>query len=255
MDVRFLPTLSLVLMCADAILANSPMGTQVDNAPCNSCCTGPPGMPGVHGVPGNNGLPGPTGPRGDMGYPGAAGVMGTDGAKGERGSPGSTGQKGEQGIGQPGKRGPPGLSGSPEMNGQVSTGDGPNRRVAFTAVRKTPINLNNDPIPFEEIIYSEKGTPFNLLNGTFTCDLDGIYFFTFSVTKTPTSSSLFVHLLKNTQVIVVGVVFDKGSHPVGGSAVLSLNLNDEVFMTARGAVDSLTPNHYTSFSGFLLYDK
>ncbi|XP_071804953.1 uncharacterized protein [Asterias amurensis] len=237
---------------------------------CNSCCQGPAGIPGIPGSNGNHGQ-GLIGPKGDagspgeVGQPGAKGDMGSDGLVGEPGAKGEYGLKGEQGVGQPGKQGPQGLPGMNGLNGERGepgpagqtgeAGECSSRRSAFTAVRNTAFSPPSqwDPLPFEELLFSEEGTDFNLNNGTFTCNVPGVYVLMFSVNKSSSGSYLFVYLRKNGNAIVAGYVRDAGSHQVSNSAVIPLHYGDQVHLAVYGSVYSST-NRYTSFTGFLLQE-
>ena len=237
---------------------------------CNSCCQGPAGIPGIPGSNGNHGQ-GLVGPRGDagspgeVGQPGAKGDKGSDGLDGEPGAKGDYGQKGDQGVGQPGKQGPQGLHGMNGLKGERGepgpagqtgeAGECSTRRSAFTAVRNTAFNPPSayDPLPFEELLFSEEGTDFNLNNGTFTCNVPGVYVLMFSVNKSSSGSYLYVQLRKNGNSIVSGYVYDAGTHQVSSSAVIPLHYEDQVHLAVEGQVYS-NSYHYTSFTGFLLYE-
>ncbi|XP_071805223.1 uncharacterized protein [Asterias amurensis] len=237
---------------------------------CNSCCQGPAGIPGIPGSNGNHGQ-GLVGPRGDagspgeVGQPGAKGDMGSDGLVGEPGAKGDIGLKGDQGVGQPGKQGPQGLPGMNGLKGERGepgpagqtgeAGECSTRRSAFIAVRNTGFSHPSewDPLPFDELLFSEEGTDFNLNNGTFTCNVPGVYVFMFSVLKTHTGSLLYVQLRKNGNKIVVGHVNAAGYHQVSNSAVIPLHHGDQVHLAVYGEVDGAS-DHYTSFTGFLLYE-
>ncbi|XP_033642574.1 collagen alpha-1(X) chain-like [Asterias rubens] len=230
---------------------------------CNSCCQGPAGIPGIPGSNGNHGQ-GLVGSPGEAGQPGAKGDMGSDGLVGEPGAKGDHGQKGEQGVGQPGKQGPQGLHGmnglkgergEPRPAGQTGeAGECSTRRSAFTAVRNTASSPPSswDPLPFEELLFSEEGTDFKLNNGTFTCNVPGVYVLMFSVYKS-SGESLYVQLRKNGNSIVSGGVHDADNHQVSSSAVIPLHYGDQVHLAVLGQVYS-NSNHYTSFTGFLLYE-
>ncbi|XP_033642452.1 complement C1q and tumor necrosis factor-related protein 9-like [Asterias rubens] len=237
---------------------------------CNSCCQGPAGIPGIPGSNGNHGQ-GLVGPRGDagspgeVGQPGAKGDKGSDGLDGEPGAKGDYGLKGDQGLGQPGKQGPQGLPGMNGLKGERGepgpagqtgeAGECSTRRSVFTAVRNTAFSPPSswDPLPFEELLFSEEGTDFNLNNGTFTCNVPGVYVLMFSVHKPSSGSSLHVQLRKNGSIIVKGRVYDTGPHQVSSSALIPLHYGDQVHLAVVGHVYS-DSDHYTSFTAFLLYE-
>ncbi|XP_033642431.1 otolin-1-like [Asterias rubens] len=236
---------------------------------CNSCCQGPAGIPGIPGSNGNHGQ-GIVGPRGDagspgeVGQPGAKGDKGSDGLGGEPGAKGDHGVKGEQGVGQPGKQGPQGLPGMNGLKGERGepgpagqTGEAcecRTRRSAFTAVRITNFSPPSiyAPLPFEELLFSEEGTIFNSINGTFTCTVPGIYFFMFSVLKTSSGSHLYIQLRKNNNLIVTGHVNAPTPNQASSCAVFPLQFGDQVHLAVRGQVHGTY--HFSSFTGFLLYE-
>ena len=230
---------------------------------CNSCCQGPAGIPGIPGSNGNHGQ-GLVGSPGEVGQPGAKGDKGSDGLVGEPGAKGDIGLTGDQGVGQPGKQGPQGLHGMNGLKGERGepgpagqtgeAGECSTRRSAFTAVRTSDFNPRSsyDPLPFEELLFSEDGIDFNLINGTFTCNVPGVYVLMFSVNKS-SGESLYVQLRKNGNSIVSGGVYDAGEHQVSSSAVIPLHYGDQVHLAVNGPVNS-SSNHWTSFTGFLLYE-
>ncbi|XP_071806052.1 uncharacterized protein [Asterias amurensis] len=238
---------------------------------CNSCCQGPAGIPGIPGSNGNHGQ-GLVGPRGDagspgeVGQPGVKGDKGSDGLIGEPGAKGEHGLKGEQGVGLPGKQGPQGLPGMNGLKGERGepgpagqtgeAGECSTRRSAFTAVRNTAFSPPSpwNRLPFEELLFSEEGTDFNLNNGTFTCNVPGVYVLMFSVQKSSSGPYLWVKLMKNGgNTIVIGGVRDADYHQMSNSAVIPLHYGDQVHLAVSGSVYS-SSNYYTSFTGFLLYE-
>ncbi|XP_071805884.1 uncharacterized protein [Asterias amurensis] len=226
---------------------------------------GPQGLPGMNGLNGERGEPGPAGQTGEAGEPGGKGDIGSDGLVGEPGAKGDHGLKGEQGVGQQGRTGPRGLPGMNGLKGERGelgpagqtgeAGECSTRRSAFTAVRITPFRPRPDwyPLPFEELLFSEEGIDFNLNNGTFTCNVPGVYVLMFSLYKPLGGPFLYVHLRKNGNTIVAGGVSDEDYHQVSSSAVIPLHYGDQVHLAVRGHVHSYS-SHYTSFNGFLLYE-
>ncbi|XP_022097775.1 collagen alpha-1(X) chain-like [Acanthaster planci] len=226
------------------------------------CCQGPAGTPGIPGLPGNQGQYGPPGAKG------GAGVKGQEGEIGPIGPVGNPGPKGDDGSGLPGKvgpRGPPGLVGAigeVGVKGQKGEpGEAPDNsahRVAFTVTRVTVSDTSTSQdtrLPFEQVETLLPGTSFNLATGTFTCNVPGTYVFTFSVNK-HSSRYLWVHLRKNNVSVISGGSYDSNQYEqVSGSAVLVLQRGDSVHLTMSGRANGGSPNHYTSFSGFLLYPK
>ncbi|XP_033642330.1 complement C1q and tumor necrosis factor-related protein 9A-like [Asterias rubens] len=236
---------------------------------CNSCCQGPAGTPGIPGSNGNHGQHGTAGPRGEagspggVGQPGAKGDMGSDGPVGEPGAKGENGLKGEQGVGQPGKQGPQGLPGTNGLKGERGepgpagqTGEAcSTRRSAFTAVRNTAYSPTTgwDPLPFEELLFSAAGVNFHLNSGTFTCTVAGVYVFMFSVLKLNSAPVLEIQLRKNNDPVVTTSVYAANYDQESGSAVIPLLNEDQVHLAVSGKVYS-DVRHFSSFTGFLLYE-
>ncbi|XP_071805894.1 uncharacterized protein [Asterias amurensis] len=226
---------------------------------------GPLGLPGMNGLNGERGEPGTAGQTGEAGEPGGNGDIGSDGLVGAPGAKGDHGLKGEQGVGQQGRKGLRGLSGMNGLKGERGepgpagqtgeAGECSSRRSAFTAVRNTPFGPPpaHDPLPFEELLFSEEGTDFNLNNGTFTCNVPGVYVLMFSVHKSSSWSNLRVYLKKNGTTIVTGDVNAAGYQHVSSSAVIPLLYGDQVHLAVDGSVYS-NSHHHTSFTGFLLYE-
>ncbi|XP_071805758.1 uncharacterized protein [Asterias amurensis] len=226
---------------------------------------GPLGLPGMNGLNGERGEPGPAGQTGEAGEPGGNGDIGSDGLVGAPGAKGDHGLKGEQGVGQQGRKGLRGLSGMNGLKGERGepgpagqtgeAGECSTRRSAFTAVRNTAISPPSyyDPLPFDELLFSEERTDFNLNSGTFTCNVPGVYVLMFSVYKSSSEPSLWVKLMKNGNIIVKGGVRDYDYHQVSSSAVIPLHRGDQVHLAVHGSVYS-DGNHHASFTGFLLYE-
>ncbi|XP_038079074.1 complement C1q and tumor necrosis factor-related protein 9-like, partial [Patiria miniata] len=183
---------------------------------------GIPGLPGSLGQPGSKGEPGQKGPRG---VPGVVGPTGETGVKGQKGEPGET-------------------------------PDDSNQRVAFTVVRTSSSDTSardDTRLPFQETETLLPGTSFDLETATFTCGVPGTYVFMFSVYKYP--GTLTVHLRKNGDAVVGGgSSYSSHNDQVSGSAVVVLQRGDTIYLTMRGKAYS-NSNHYTSFSGFLLYPE
>ncbi|XP_038077268.1 complement C1q subcomponent subunit B-like [Patiria miniata] len=234
---------------------------------CQQCCQGPAAIPGIPGLPGPMGQMGPygqPGSKGDVGEPGQKGELGQIGPVGEQGA---SGNPGDDGIGFPGKigpRGPPGLLGATGQTGVKGqkgepgeTPDDSNQRVAFTVVRTSDFTSSRSDtrLPFQETETLLPGTSFNLDTGTFTCSVLGTYVFTFSVRKYSSSNFIDVSLRKNNDKVVVITSHDESDQrgQLSGSAVLILQQGDTVYITIYGRVWSHHTEHFTSFSGFLLY--
>ncbi|XP_038076457.1 complement C1q subcomponent subunit B-like [Patiria miniata] len=232
---------------------------------CQMCCQGPAAIPGIPGLPGPVGPMGPYGQPGSKGEPGHEGEIGPIGPMGERGTHGNPG---DDGIGLPGKVGPrgtPGLvgaTGHTGVKGQKGepgeTPDDSNQQVAFTVRRYSAPDVSTSidtRLPFQQTATLLPGTSFDLETGTFTCSVSGTYVFMFSMNKYPSSSTLYVQLRKNDDVVVSGHSTALSHYEsLSGSAVLVLQQGDTVYLTMRGRVGGGS-SHDTSFSGFLIYPE
>ena len=255
------------LLGAFLLLDNHSVNAQPESllqTSCNACCQGPAGSqgnPGIPGVPGTNGMPGNLGPKGDRGDA----VKGDVGPPGEKGDSGSPGLKGESGIvglqGPPGKIGPQGeagLVGSPGLQGvKGQKGEmGQSRVSAFTAVRSTSYlsSSTGQAVPFETM-HTNVGEDFDVASGRFTCEIPGIYMFTYNfLTNT---GDPFVTLMKNDDKINSAYRQSESFHDmIGNAAVLQLVTGDQVWLKYGHPNKFLHSNSemYTTFSGGLLHE-
>ena len=238
-------------------------------ASCNTCCQGPigsQGNPGIPGVPGTNGLPGSLGPKGDRGESikgdSIKGDIGPRGEKGDFGSPGLKGENGSNGLqGQPGKIGPPGVAGlvgSPGIPGvKGQKGEmGQNRVSAFSAARSSGFTSSSSgqTLPFETL-HTNVGDDFNAATGRFTCEIPGIYIFTYNII-TATGDS-FISLMKNGDKInSVYRSSETFNDMIGNTAVLQIGNGDQVWLSINTAGQRVHSNNnlYTTFSGVILHE-
>ena len=248
---------------------------------CTTCCQGPAGSqgnPGIPGVPGTNGMPGNLGPKGNRGesikgdrgesVKGEKGdnIKGDIGSRGEKGEAGSPGLKGESGVngsnGLPGKIGPPGVAGlvgSPGLPGvKGQKGEmGQSRVSAFSAARRSSFTPSSDyeAIPFE-IIHTNVADDFNAASGQFTCEIPGIYMFTYNILSYKSNPR--IHLMKNNDKINSVYRSVETFHDmIGNTAVLQLVSGDQVWVQCRYAgkeIYSDSDLHCITFSGVLLHE-
>ncbi|XP_072048159.1 uncharacterized protein [Amphiura filiformis] len=231
---------------------------------CNSCCQGPAGSqgtPGIPGVPGTNGIPGNVGPRGERGES-ITGEAGPRGEKGDTGNPALKGESGMAGVrGPPGKVGPAGIAGTVGLSGTSGVkgqkGEmGRSRLSAFSAVRRTSFtpSSNSEALPFEQV-HTNVGGDFVASSGRFTCDIPGIYLFTYSIATR--SHGPRVHLMKNAESInSVHRSVEGGTDIVSNTGVLQLATGDVVWLkcSTPGQLVYTTASLYTTFSGVILHE-
>lgn len=157
---------------------------------------GRPGKPGPRGPPGEPGPPGPRGPpgeRGESGRPGLPGLpvagiggSGTAAAGGAAAGPAS----GEGGSSSP----PPGG----EVTGALSAAfSGP--KIAFYVGLKSP-HEGYEVLKFDDVV-TNLGNHYEPTTGKFTCQVRGIYFFTYHILmRGGDGTSMWADLCKNGQV-------------------------------------------------------
>ncbi|XP_009865307.1 PREDICTED: complement C1q subcomponent subunit B [Apaloderma vittatum] len=212
-----------------------------------------PGIPGSPGQPGRNGRDGNTGPKGDRGPPGQE----HDGDIGEKGEPGAPGNPGKFGPkGPPGSRGLPGPEGP--RGPQGDTGDyKTNLKSAFSAARTISYSPRRDqPVRFDRIITNEKGHYENRYS-RFTCQVPGIYYFTYHVTS---RGNLCLSVKKgrggsNSEKVVTFCDYVHNSYQVTtGGVVLKMAAGESVWLepTEKNSLIGIDGSD-SIFSGFLIF--
>lgn len=242
------------------------------------------GDPGGRGLPG---LPGPVGPEGAVGEPGCKGEDGINGQKGEpglngqsstragpigpRGAPGAKGDQGAPGIGIQGEVGPRGEPGFPGEAGLSIKGDvgatgeagvceqacSPQAQVSFMAALSQNFIERGDAITFDTVLtnQNEAGNQpaYDQETGSFNAPVDGTYIFHVNVLRCQNSGPLFVHLMRNQEMVSSGTNQDVRFETTSCTAVLILKKGDCIWVRLRqGHVYGHSPSHYSTFSGFML---
>nr|XP_056717491.1 complement C1q-like protein 2 isoform X2 [Euleptes europaea] len=196
----------------------------------------PPFLPGPKGEAGRPGKPGPRGPPGEPGPPGP------------RGPPGERGE-----AGRPGPAGPPPPPGG-EVTGALSAAfSGP--KIAFYVGLKSP-HEGYEVLKFDDVV-TNLGNHYNPSSGKFTCQVRGIYFFTYHILmRGGDGTSMWADLCRNGQVRASAIAQDADQNYdyASNSVVLHLDLGDEVYVKLDGGkAHGGNNNKYSTFSGFLLY--
>ncbi|XP_028261227.1 complement C1q subcomponent subunit B [Parambassis ranga] len=235
------------LSCSTAVVLLlvhvSPVVTQM------SCSGGVPGIPGIPGTHGPNGRDGPKGEKGDPGEAGQS-LKGLKGAPGLRGPPGRPGLKGD--IGLPGPAGPPGLAGekgrafNPSI--QQKSFFSYKRLISHAPELDTPMHFNSEILP--EMDQQFRGE--SLTNGTFTCAIKGVYFFSYHISA---KSRVCLKLVKGSNSHLLMCDTSEGFLVTSGSAVLELEAGETVSLQAtryNNIVTSQTSASHT-FTGFLIF--
>ncbi|XP_054828495.1 complement C1q-like protein 2 isoform X3 [Eublepharis macularius] len=197
----------------------------------------PPPPPFVQGPKGDPGRPGKPGPRGPPGEPGPPGPRGPPGERGDAGKPGLPGP-------------PPGG----DVTGALSAAfSGP--KIAFYVGLKSP-HEGYEVLKFDDVV-TNLGNHYNPTSGKFTCQVRGIYFFTYHILmRGGDGTSMWADLCRNGQVRASAIAQDADQNYdyASNSVVLHLDLGDEVYVKLDGGkAHGGNNNKYSTFSGFLLY--
>lgn len=159
----------------------------------------PPFIQGPKGDPGRPGKPGPRGPPGEPGPPGPRGPPGEKGDSGRPGLPGlqlTTSAAG--GVGVVGG----GTGGGGDTEGEVTSAlsaafSGP--KIAFYVGLKSP-HEGYEVLKFDDVV-TNLGNHYDPTTGKFSCQVRGIYFFTYHILmRGGDGTSMWADLCKNGQV-------------------------------------------------------
>ncbi|XP_074857524.1 complement C1q-like protein 2 [Carettochelys insculpta] len=216
----------------------------------------PPFLPGPKGEPGRPGKPGPRGPPGEPGPPGPRGPPGERGDSGKPGLPGLA----VAGAGAPGAAGGdagpgPGPGPGPgELSGALGAAFG-GPRIAFYVGLKSP-HEGYEVLKFDDVV-TNLGNHYEPATGKFSCQVRGIYFFTYHILmRGGDGTSMWADLCKNGQVRASAIAQDADQNYdyASNSVVLHLDSGDEVYVKLDGGkAHGGNNNKYSTFSGFLLY--
>ncbi|KAI1899389.1 hypothetical protein AGOR_G00061270 [Albula goreensis] len=198
-----------------------------------------PPPPFVQGTKGEPGRPGKPGPRGPPGEPGPPGPKGPPGEKGESGKPGS----------------PWLTSGTARTEtGDFSAAVG-GTKIAFYVGLKNP-HEGYEVLKFDDVV-TNLGNHYDPSTGKFTCQVSGIYFFTYHVLmRGGDGTSMWADLCKNGQVRASAIAQDADQNYdyASNSVVLHLDSGDEIYVKLDGGkAHGGNNNKYSTFSGFILY--
>lgn len=159
----------------------------------------PPFIQGPKGDPGRPGKPGPRGPPGEPGPPGPRGPPGEKGDSGRPGLPGlqlTAGTAGGVGVVGGGTGG--GGDSEGEVTGALSAAfNGP--KIAFYVGLKSP-HEGYEVLKFDDVV-TNLGNHYDPTTGKFSCQVRGIYFFTYHILmRGGDGTSMWADLCKNGQV-------------------------------------------------------
>ncbi|XP_008581620.1 PREDICTED: complement C1q-like protein 2 [Galeopterus variegatus] len=194
-------------------------------------CRSAPGPPGPRGPPGE---------KGDSGRPGLPGLQLTAGGTG--------------GVGVVGG----GAGGGGDSEGEVTSAlsaafSGP--KIAFYVGLKSP-HEGYEVLKFDDVV-TNLGNHYDPTTGKFSCQVRGIYFFTYHILmRGGDGTSMWADLCKNGQVRASAIAQDADQNYdyASNSVVLHLDSGDEVYVKLDGGkAHGGNNNKYSTFSGFLLY--
>uniref|UniRef100_A0A3Q4HF22 Complement component 1, q subcomponent-like 2 n=1 Tax=Neolamprologus brichardi TaxID=32507 RepID=A0A3Q4HF22_NEOBR len=171
------------------------------------------------------------------------------GAKGEPGRPGKPGPRGP-----PGEPGPPVGTARTETAGELGTAIG-GAKIAFYVGLKNP-HEGYEVLRFDDVV-TNLGNHYDPTTGKFTCQVSGIYYFTYHVLmRGGDGTSMWADLCKNGQVRASAIAQDADQNYdyASNSVVLHLDSGDEIYVKLDGGkAHGGNNNKYSTFSGFLLY--
>nr|XP_033802413.1 complement C1q-like protein 2 [Geotrypetes seraphini] len=192
--------------------------------------------------------------QGQKGEPGRPGKPGPRGPPGEPGPPGPRGPPGEKG--DPGRAGLPGLavSAGGAVAGTLSAAfAGP--KIAFYVGLKSP-HEGYEVLRFDDVV-TNLGNHYDPASGKFTCQVPGIYYFTYHILmRGGDGTSMWADLCKNGQVRASAIAQDADQNYdyASNSVVLHLDTGDEIYVKLDGGkAHGGNNNKYSTFSGFILY--
>ncbi|XP_055727838.1 complement C1q-like protein 2 isoform X2 [Salvelinus fontinalis] len=201
-----------------------------------------------HGTKGEPGRPGKPGPRGPPGEPGPPGPRGPPGDRGDSGKPGYSGHTtGETAEGTV-------SSGRTENAEGLESAIG-GTKIAFYVGLKNP-HEGYEVLRFDDVV-TNLGNHYDPSTGKFTCQVSGIYYFTYHVLmRGGDGTSMWADLCRNGQVRASAIAQDADQNYdyASNSVVLHLDSGDEIYIKLDGGkAHGGNNNKYSTFSGFILY--
>ncbi|XP_027492400.1 complement C1q-like protein 2 [Corapipo altera] len=128
-------------------------------------------------------------------------------------------------------------------------------RIAFYVGLKSP-HEGYEVLKFDDVV-TNLGNHYDPASGKFTCQVRGIYFFTYHILmRGGDGTSMWADLCKNGQVRASAIAQDADQNYdyASNSVVLHLDSGDEVYVKLDGGkAHGGNNNKYSTFSGFLLY--
>jgi hypothetical protein len=207
--------------------------------------TGPPGEPGLAGKPGKQGPPGKPGANGPPGRPGPPG-HGEPGLPGPKGTCGRPGPPGKGLVGPPGPEAPAELPNIDVLFDMLPE----EAHINFFAGLSTNFRGHSDRIKYDSVLNND-GNGYKTKTGCFVAPTDGVYFFMTTALRCQKSGHLYIHIMKNEDIVASTSNMDDTFESVSSSCFLELKANDIIWVKLRvGQVYGHSPSHYTNFMGY-----
>ncbi|NXO31072.1 C1QL2 protein, partial [Cisticola juncidis] len=126
-------------------------------------------------------------------------------------------------------------------------------RIAFYVGLKSP-HEGYEVLKFDDVV-TNLGNHYDPASGKFTCQVRGIYFFTYHILmRGGDGTSMWADLCKNVRASAIAQDADQNYDYASNSVVLHLDSGDEVYVKLDGGkAHGGNNNKYSTFSGFLLY--
>ncbi|EPY75887.1 complement component 1, q subcomponent-like protein [Camelus ferus] len=128
-------------------------------------------------------------------------------------------------------------------------------KIAFYVGLKSP-HEGYEVLKFDDVV-TNLGNHYDPTTGKFSCQVRGIYFFTYHILmRGGDGTSMWADLCKNGQVRASAIAQDADQNYdyASNSVVLHLDSGDEVYVKLDGGkAHGGNNNKYSTFSGFLLY--
>lgn len=192
--------------------------------------------------------------RGRLCVAGPQGVPGEDGTKGHRGRKGQKGECGIQGPrGPKGDLGPQGHTGGQGLKGRKGEKGAHPPRIAFTVSRSEPMGpvMQKTPVTYDKV-HTNLGDSFDVYSSHFICKVNGTYLFTVHVLSAENRTAYGWIMLNNDHQIAFHG--DAQSRHGTGSNTIILHLVRDDHVWVQLNENSSLLNHFSSFSGHLLFE-
>ncbi|NXG59227.1 C1QL2 protein, partial [Hemiprocne comata] len=125
-------------------------------------------------------------------------------------------------------------------------------RIAFYVGLKSP-HEGYEVLKFDDVV-TNLGNHYDPASGKFTCQVRGIYFFTYHILMRGGDGTSIPRLCWQVRASAIAQDADQNYDYASNSVVLHLDSGDEVYVKLDGGkAHGGNNNKYSTFSGFLLY--